>query len=118
MNDAVFNHLSAIRSSRQYLFGWPANMRRYHREFHRLQTLAGLPRSEHFGLHSLRRTAATRLWQSNPAAAQLMLGHTSMLTTIRHYVQSEGIIAQAIKDMPQPASFVLAPEAPPQLTPG
>jgi len=58
-------------------------------------------------LHALRRTAATALFEHNPGAARLLLGHQSDIITQEHYVgrQSE-IVRRGMDAMPQPAAFV------------
>ena len=109
LNAAVFDHLQAIRTDRELLFPWPHNNRWFHRKFHHLQTEAGIPPAEHFGLHMLRKTAATILWEHSPAAAQLMLGHAGSRVTQQHYVNRVGILARAIEAMPQPAAFANLP---------
>ena len=105
--DAVVDHLLAIRTDRQLVFPWPHCMRHFHTCFHRLQTAAGILRKDHFGLHALRRTAATALFEHNPGAARLLLGHQSDIITQEHYVgrQSE-IVRRGMDAMPQPAAFV------------
>jgi integrase len=104
-NHTVQGHLLSIRTDRSLVFPWPHHERWFHKQFHRLQQAAGIPSKEHFGLHDLRKTAATLLWEMVPAAAQLMLGHTSPQTTRKHYVNRQGILARAVEQMPQPPAF-------------
>jgi integrase len=73
--------------------------------FGKLQALAGIAEADRFGLHALRRTNATILWEAEPAAAALMLGHANGRTTAKHYVNKKGILARAVERMPQPRSF-------------
>jgi integrase/transposase len=105
LNETVVRHLETIRSSRALIFPWPHNKRHFYRELHRLQTVAGMPRPQHFGTHDLRRTLATMLWGVSPQAAQAALGHQSLAITRTHYAATSGIVAQAIRDLPQPAAF-------------
>lgn len=106
LNEAAFNHLWKIRSDRDFLFSWPHHVRHFHAYFHKLQDAAGIQRADHFGLHNLRKTLATMLYeQSSPGAAQLALGHSAVSTTERHYVASSGIVAKALDALPQPAAF-------------
>ena len=48
--------------------------------------------------------AATRRTQ-RVSAADLALGHDGARTTVRHYIQAEGIVAEAMDALPQPAAF-------------
>jgi integrase len=104
-NQTVRDHLLAIRTDRDLLFPWPGHIRSFHTQFHRLQRFAAIPNADHFGLHDLRRTAATLMWEESPAAAQLMLGHTSAQTTKKFYVNRRSILARAVERLPQPAVF-------------
>ncbi len=105
LNQVVVEHLLAIRTDRELIFEWPHANVQFYRELHRLEHLAAIPREEHFGLHDLRRTVATALWQTSPAAAQFHLGHTSIGTTQRHYVFGDDIVARALDQLPQPEAF-------------
>ncbi len=105
--DVVLDHLAAIRpaESRGPVFPWPYDLSHFGTMFHRLQYEAGIPRAAHFGLHAIRRTLATRLWEVNPGAAQLALGHTNDAVTREHYVAGPAIIAKALDGLPQPDAF-------------
>jgi integrase len=105
LNKTVLGHLSAIRTNRELVFPLSFGSRHFDTVFHRLQKAAGIPRDEHFGLHDLRRTAATLMWEESPAAAQLMLGHTTSRTTRQFYVNNRSILARAVARIPQPAAF-------------
>lgn len=105
INDTTLEHLKTIRTDRELLFPWPHDMTHFHTCFHNLQDAAGIPRDEHFGLHSIRKLAATLLWEHSPATAQLTLGHASLRTTRKHYVAGGDMLRKAIDQLPQPASF-------------
>jgi len=105
LNKTALEHLRKIRTAREYVFEWPGNLRQVYLWLHKLQDLAGIPKAQHFGLHTMRKTTATRLWEYAPQAAQLALGHAGSDVTIRHYVQSEGIVPRALDALPQPAAF-------------
>jgi len=90
LNEMAFEHLLRIRGERELLLPWPTESRNFDRHWHRLQDLAGIPQAEHFGLHAIRKTAATALWESSPEAAQLALGHLKLSTTERYYVSAPG----------------------------
>ncbi len=117
MNKAVVAHLKKILNPskpRELVFPWPYTEGWFHRCFHRLQNEAGVPEKDHFGLHDLRRTAATILREGGPSAAQLALGHTAMSTTQNHYVNagSSGIVGRALDSMPLPPAFAARKDMP------
>jgi len=113
LNRACLDHLEMIRlPEREMILPWsgarPFTHNEdsfFHRLFRRLQFAAGIAETETFGLHGLRRTVATVLWEHSPAAAQLQLGHTTMGTTQRHYVAGDPIIVRALDKLPQPDAF-------------
>lgn len=101
LNDTAMACLEAVKngddSPKGLVFRGVRNEWRFYNSLHVLQYEAGLPRSEHFGLHDLRKTWATKLWEHSPAAAQLALGHSDMSTTAKHYVNRRKIEAMANK---------------------
>jgi len=100
LNDETFDHLQRIRTDRASLFPWPHDQKHFYEHFHRLQAAAGLPRAEWFGLHAIRRTAATLMWQHSPHVAQLVLGHSSLLVTAKHYVNGTVMLREAVNNLP------------------
>ncbi len=106
LNAVSIEHLRMIRTDRELVFPWPNSLVHFHRCFHRLQDAAGVPRKDHFGLHDLRRTAATALWEDSPAAAQCALGHRSASTTRNHYVDATSIVGRALDSLAQPEAFL------------
>ena len=74
----------------------------FHDAFRRLQAAAGVPREERFGLHALRANSARLLWESSPQAAQATLGHRSIQTTLKHYVNGGPMAVKALDKLPQP----------------
>ena len=106
LSRVAIDHLRTIRTSRELVFPWPHGDVPFYRELHRLQTLAGIKRSDQFGLHRIRKTTATLLWESNPQAAQLALGHSTDRVTRAYYVSGAGIMAKALDAMPLPAAFL------------
>ena len=106
LNEPAMRHLSAIRTDRELIFPWPHDPRYFDAVFRRLQTAAGILRADQFGLHNLRKTLATALFeQGSPGAAQLALGHSAATTTERHYVAPSAIVSRALDALPQPAAF-------------
>lgn len=105
LNEAAYQHLLAIRTDRELVFPWPFCQTHFDTTFYRLQYASGIPRAERFGLHALRRTLATALYESSPGAAQIALGHSDSRTTRVHYVAPNGIVARALDALPQPEAF-------------
>ena len=106
LNPVSMRHLLMIRTDRERVFPWGRSMLQFYRCFHRLQDAAGIPRKDHFGLHDLRRTAATLIFEDSPAAAQAALGHQSMSTTLAHYVNPTNMLVRALNALPQPEVFL------------
>jgi len=102
MNETVREHLQAIRTDREMVFPWPMKDNRFYHYWHKLLDAAGIPSESRFGLHALRKTLATQLWALAPQAATLALGHAAASTTMKHYVNANGILADAMKKLPQP----------------
>lgn len=106
LNEIAVEHLQRIRQSEDpMVFPLPYTVEWFRKRLHDLQDLAGIPEGEHFTLQTIRRTAATLLWQNSPEAAVFVLGHKSELTTTTHYVQAQTVAAPAIANMPQPEAF-------------
>jgi integrase/DNA-binding CsgD family transcriptional regulator len=109
LNRAALQHIEAIRSDRELVFPWPYGQRYFDTCFGKLQTAAGIAAGDVFGLHTLRKTLGTRLWETSPQAAQYALGHESMGVTRKHYVNGVDMVTKAIENLPQPNAFVGAP---------
>ncbi len=109
LNPTAFDHLAKIRGDRTLVFPWVEGVARplhaFNASMHRLQDLAGIPRKDQFGLHQLRKTCGSMLVRHSAAAAQLTLGHADFSTTKRHYICSEGFVAEALDKLPQPSAF-------------
>ena len=106
LNSVTMRQLSAIRVTRDLLFPWNHSREMFDRAFHKLHRLAGIPRKQHFGLHQIRKTLATKLWGEAPQAAQYQMGHESISTTARHYVQGQSIVSTAVNSLQQPEAFM------------
>jgi integrase len=105
LNEVAMRHLLSIRTDRELVFQWPHSRKQFDRCFYRLQAAAGIPLKDQFGLHDIRRTAASAIWADSPAAAQYALGHRSIETTRAHYVNGTSIVARALDALPQPSAF-------------
>lgn len=102
LNREAYEHLLAIRTAREVVFEWPHCRRYLHTYFHKIQTVAGIPKKDHFGLHDLRKTLASQLARGSLAAAQFALGHAASDVTMRHYVDSQTVLVDALENLPQP----------------
>ncbi len=102
LNEDAYIHFLSIRTERELVFPWPSSRWHFDKNFHILQRRAGIPAIEWFGLHALRKTIATELWQTNPQAATLALGHVSGVTTQNHYINPTAIVAQAMNAISAP----------------
>jgi integrase len=104
-NRVTLKHLQRIRRVSGPVFPFPQARRRFWQLLHLLQKRAGIPEAEWFGLHGLRRTLATLLWEESPGAAQFALGHTTSDVTRQHYVDGGAMVARALDQLPQPEAF-------------
>lgn len=114
LNAAALEALRSIHGDRELVFPWFPSRRCFHQRFHEIQNAAGIPREQHFGLHMIRKTLATTLWETNPGAAQFALGHATADVTQKHYVDGRAMVARALEALPQPAAFTrngTSPEA-------
>ena len=105
LNETTLEHLRAIRTKRDFLFPWPGVREWFRKQFKKLQKEAGIPPLMQFGLHAIRRTVATRLWKQSPQAAQLMMGHSSLIITQQHYVNDSEVIREVMDGTKQPDAF-------------
>lgn len=111
----VVAHLAAIADpTRELLLPFPHRAARLYWQFHELRRLAGLPRRPGLAWHSIRRAHATELARTNTAAAQISLGHASLSTTTRHYLQAD-VLRDALAKLPQPDAFTAGGNSPDQL---
>jgi DNA-binding CsgD family transcriptional regulator len=116
LNRTALEHLRKIRTDRDLVFSWPHSEKTFYACWHKLQTEAGIPKKRHFGLHDLRKTLGTILWEDSPAAAQWALGHSSPEVTRRHYVDGMGLVARALDRMVQPEAFTVGIPSDPSAT--
>jgi hypothetical protein len=105
LNRVAVHHLRSIYGHVGRVFPWPHGRSAFYEDWHRLHDGAGIPRAEHYKLKQVRKSLGTLLWESDPAAAQLMLGHGSDKTTRDFYV-SRHILHRAMQALPQPAAFI------------
>lgn len=109
----VIDHMRTIwLPNRTLLFACPRT-RTLYKQWHRIQEAAGIhvprpidsDRKPYYSFHEVRKTAGTNWAEHSPSAAQHMLGHRSLNTTVRHYI-NRGKLAQRIEEkISQPSSF-------------
>lgn len=98
--------LGRLRRDGQWLFAWPgidpeseAARRRFYGKWNRIQQAAGIPRSQwrDAGWQALRRMRGSLVARYfGPQAAQIAMGHTTIATTLRHYLDHQ--LLEAIAD--------------------
>ena len=102
LNAAALAALTSIRTNRELVFpGFPQKTW-FYKNWHKLLDLAGIDRAKHFGLHAIRANGAGMLWETSPAVAKFVLGHRSIGTTSRHYVNGTSMVARALEALPMP----------------
>jgi integrase len=109
LNDAALAALRSIHTDRALVFPWSSGVtsrRVFYRQLHNLETAAGVPLVDHFGLHGIRRSVATALYAVSPGAAQYALGHTTATVTRKSYVDGGPMVARALDALPQPEAFI------------
>ena len=75
LNAVAFEHLQTIRApQRKLVFPFPFSQGHFNKLFHKLQTIAGIPKKEWFGLHVIRKTAASILWDFSPRRRNWLWG--------------------------------------------
>jgi integrase len=104
LSAVAVSHLESIRGHAERVFPWPHGRSKFYIDWHRLHDQAGIPRPGHYKLKQVRKSLASLLWESDPAAAQLFLGHSTDATTKKYYV-SRHILDRAMRALPQPAAF-------------
>jgi len=104
LNAAALQAIEKIRTPRELIFpwkNWPKNTKWFETNWKRLLAMAGIPEERQFGIHSIRKTTGTAVFNLNPAAAQLLLGHSDMATTQKFYV-NQGVVRAAVDELQQP----------------
>lgn len=87
------------------IFPWPCCRRYLNASLDRLQTLAGIPaeRARYMKFHGVRKRHGVEVTKvAGAAAAQSSLGHTSIATTMNHYVPRAEASAPYIAQLPSP----------------
>jgi integrase len=95
-------------------------MKSLYAAWHAIQEAAGINvdrsaeqgRKPYYGFHEIRKTCGTNLFGVSPAAAQQMLGHSSVETTQKSYANLNTLTEQALDQIPQPQLPQLPPQPP------
>lgn len=123
IHPVLADHLLPFLSpARDRLFACPKGQKMLYRTWHEIQAAAGIQVYRHaksrlkpyYGFHEIRKTCGTAWAALSEAAAQHMLGHKSINTTRRYYVNNQRVSERVADRFEQPAAFSAAGEpAPP-----
>jgi len=79
INAELKKHLRSVITNDELVFRFRASESTFYRQWHELQTLAGIDRKQHHKLHDLKRTCGTELGRTeNAHTIALMLDHSSV----------------------------------------
>ena len=105
LHAVAVRHLVKIRTGRGPVFPWPYSEATWYRQWHRIQTKAGLDVEEHIKLHDLKRTAGTIAAEHGSAfAVQKLLDHSS-IRTAEWYVNPSDELRGVMDAFPVPGAF-------------
>jgi len=86
-----------MHADREFLFYRTASNKQFYRQWHEIQDAAGIDRKHHYGIHDLRRTCGSLVYQAAGLnAASELLAHSSLAVTRRHYIAS-GVVAESLR---------------------
>ncbi len=105
LHAVAIRHLVRIRIGQGPVFPWHYSEATWYRQWHRIQTKAGLDREEHVKLHDLKRTAGSIAAEHGSAfAVQRLLDHSS-IRTAEWYVNPMDELRGVVDAFPIPAAF-------------
>jgi len=105
LHTVAVEHLLRIRTTDAQVFPWPYSMKTLYRQWHRIQSKAGIKPGNHIGLHDLKRTAGTLAAETaSPWAVQRFLDHSSLATS-QHYVNPTRELRGLVDHLPIPDAF-------------
>lgn len=125
INQVVVRHLQPLwPAASRLVFPFPRNKRDLYQTWEKIQQAAGIHvarpagsrRRTVYGFHELRKTSLTEYFAISERAAQAMGCHSSMNTTLKHYVSAtrkDGMMRQASESLPQPEAFTKTPAGDP-----
>lgn len=100
----ALRHLLRIQTGSGPIFPWPHSASTLNREWHHLQTAAGIPKPQQFTIHDLKRTAATEASATaSPWTLQRFLDHANISTSL-HYVAVPAELRDLAERLPLPPS--------------
>jgi len=118
LNAVALTKIRRLWSPRPNLFGKIISNRhgerQFSREWHRLQTAAGIEEQEHFEFHDIRRTGLTAYETVKPGVSSYLGGHlpqsqlngmVTMKVTKQFYISAPQVIIDAAEELPQPEAF-------------
>ena len=105
-------------SSVKALFGVPDSRRQLYKWWYAIQKAAGI-NQPYYTFHEIRKTCGTAFYEQAPGAAQAMLEHSSIVTTMKYYANCDPILMRAVENLDQPAAFTSddGPDEPPDILP-
>jgi DNA-binding transcriptional regulator YiaG len=108
LHPVTVEHIARIiRPGKRLFEGMGATGGRFYKEFHTLQDAAGVSR---FGLHDLRRTAASEVERVQRGLGSVFLQHASRNVSERFYLNAVDELREAIEAMRLPAGFKSGPK--------
>jgi integrase len=115
LNDAACDAIRTLWRPEHgpYLLYPTSSNRQLYREWHKIQTAAGIPEDQHVDPHDLRRTCATFLERIAAGAATTVLGHSSPAVTRRSYIDPSQAVRHAVESLPKLGCVVSPPADPP-----
>ncbi|TWT47170.1 site-specific tyrosine recombinase XerC [Thalassoglobus neptunius] len=120
INAALADHLERLlQAPREYVFACPKNSKKLYEVWYAIQAEAGIQvdrekgsrRVPFYGFHEIRKTCGTTWADFSEKAAQHMLGHKSINTTRKHYLNGSSIASKI--EIPQPGAFIREEESTP-----
>jgi len=101
LNATTGQALATIRRDSGPIFPWAGAMISLQRWRRRIAAKVGLPTSDLYGFHCLRRTALSAIAVINPLVARIVAGHAIHDVLADHYI-SDQVIADTLERLPQP----------------
>ena len=101
LNSGARQALALVEGGGELIFPWPHTESWLHAQRRRILAASRVEEHRRFGFHALRKGLSTRLFRDQPQIAQIVLGHTNISTTRRHYV-AKHLVSEALERLAQP----------------
>jgi integrase len=101
LNSPARRALGTIRQKTGPIFPWAGAVMTLQRWRRRIAERTGLPTSELYGFHCVRRTALSAIAAINPLVARIVAGHAMHDVLADHYI-SDQVIVDTLERLPQP----------------